>query len=198
VSIQYDNNIGSLLLLDRAKLKIDTLRLACCDPFAESVFLCLGLFPSLTRLIIKECDFLASVSFLRFLALNPQLKSLHISKVKPLPAEVISGITRNCPNLTALNFSMNEWFGDDSLSLLTHGNLSKIEEIEISYTSVRERDSFVNIFQAFPRLKDITVIGCELSADAAICIIDQLALHRLRSSDRSDQRHGSWQICPML
>jgi hypothetical protein len=191
VTVRGWNNFCALFFLSRSNLMIHTLELSYCDPLPDSIFLTLGLFPSLTTLVLYELKRIScSVSFLRFLSLNSQLRSLTLSAIKTPAVAVISGISQSCPNLTYLNVSENQWFGDECVSLLTKGNLQNLEQIYIFSTSVREHDSIVNLVKTFPHLKELLVPSCELSYETSIFIMNELVLPALRSNDREDQLRG--------
>jgi hypothetical protein len=174
-------HFNSLLLLERSRPILQSLFFYR-RPQIELHFL--GHFPFLTQFTLYSFKSSSMPSLIRFLELNPQLESLHFPDINSLSSELISGISRFSPNLKSLDVSLNRWFGDDCVSLLIQGGLSKLETLTIPLTSVRQHDSIVNILRSFPRLKCLDATFYNFSMETNIFYLNEYALPRLMSSDR--------------
>jgi hypothetical protein len=188
------NHFSYPMIIDRSRRALRSLSLSQTgrrrgDPTIDSIFLFLGHFPSLTELDVSSIRLKTSSNFARFLSLNPQLKELSLPRLKNPSTEFIRDLSQACPNLTELDVSQR-WFGDDFVTLLTQGRLSKLEKLDIEETSVREHDSIVNLLKAFPLLKSLRIPSFHLSMTTKVYFLNEYALPRLKSEDPQLQKFG--------
>jgi hypothetical protein len=169
---------SSIYLLERSRRVLHSLIFQAGDSVSR-IFLAgdsvmfLGHFPHLYQLTISNCLSLTSSNFIPFLKINPQLKALHLSVPSPNMTEIISAISQSCINLTKLDLSENQWFGDECVSLLTQGQLLKLEILDLSETSLREHDSIVNLLKSFPRLSSLRINECNISMNTKIYFLNE-------------------------
>jgi hypothetical protein len=183
------NHFSYPMIIDRSRLVLRSLSIfpGGSDLMVNYLFLTLGHFPSLTELNASLVC-LKTANFARFLSLHPQLKNLSLPRFTS--TEFIRSISQTCNNLTELDVSRNEWFGDDCVTLLTQGRLSKLEKLDIGGTSVREHDSIVNLLKAFPFLKSLRIPSFYLSMTTKVYFLNEYALPRLKSEDQELQYLG--------
>jgi hypothetical protein len=155
----------------------------------DSLFLSLGHMPSLTSLNIFELHATRISSFIHFLSLNPRLKELSLPHHSDPSGELVYSVSQTCVNLRKL-YAAGDWFGDDHVTLLTQGRLSKLEELVLLETSVQAHDSIVNILKAFPVLKSFQLDTSELSPTTKVYYLNEYALPCLKSGDPALQRLG--------
>jgi hypothetical protein len=177
-------------LIDRSRLALQSLSIRHQDSKINSLFRFLGHFPSLTELDVKLIYSNQTFHFVHFLSLNPQLKQLSVPSLSTPSPEFIHGILQICPNLTNLSVSRIGWFGDDCVPLLLQAGLSKLENLDLSLTSVRKHDSIVRLLETFPLLKSLEICFCPVSMNTKIYFLNEYALPRLRSGDPELQKIG--------
>jgi hypothetical protein len=177
-------------LIDRSRLALQSLSIRHQDSKINSLFRFLGHFPSLTELDVKLIYSNQTFHFVHFLSLNPQLKQLSVPSLSTPSPEFIHGILQICPNLTNLSVSRIGWFGDDCVTLLLQAGLSKLENLDLSLTSVRKHDSIVRLLETFPLLKSLEICFCPVSMNTKIYFLNEYALPRLRSGDPELQKIG--------
>jgi hypothetical protein len=187
----YDfDHFSYAVIIDRSRHVLQALSIFEHVPKTNSLFQFLGHVSSLTHLDIFSIDSTTSSHFVHFLSLNPQLKKLSVPSLSTRSPDFIRGILQVCPNLTNLSVSRIGWFGDDCVSLLLQAGLSKLENLDISFSSVREHDSIVHLLQTFTHLKCLRIGSCLVSLNTKIYFLNEYALPRLRSGDAELQKMG--------
>jgi hypothetical protein len=190
---------SSIYLLERSRRVLHSLIFQAGDSVSR-IFLAgdsvmfLGHFPHLYQLTISNCLSLTSSDFIPFLKINPQLKSLSLnvrSNQSLNMTEIIQAISQSCINLTELDLSENHWFGDECVSLLTQGQLLKLDILRVGGTSIQEHESVVRILKSFPRLSSLRINECNISMNTKIYFLNEYALPRFRSPDSALQEVGA-------
>jgi hypothetical protein len=189
-----DFDYHHLSLIERSRQVLHSLKFNCRVDSVSPIFLFLGHFPHLYQLTISNCLSLTSSDFIPFLKINPQLKSLSLnvrSNQSLNMTEIIQAISQSCINLTELDLSENHWFGDECVSLLTQGQLLKLDILRVGGTSIQEHESVVRILKSFPRLSSLRINECNISMNTKIYFLNEYALPRFRSPDSALQEVGA-------
>jgi hypothetical protein len=106
--------------------------------------------PNLISIRFYQCSgTLTSRGLRSFLIKSPRVKSMWL-KIDYLSPDAIEVVGSCCPNLTDLDVSWSEWFGDGALRLLGESNL-KLKSLNM--TGLGTTDSLLSLIQKMPSLR---------------------------------------------
>jgi hypothetical protein len=187
-------------LLHHSRTRLKTLSLGgISDPYFQE----LSSFPALTsfRLSCFDAPTLNSLglgyvripitpeSIVNFCVLHPQLQEFSLNFADGFTSEFIVSLVSKCPNLKKLCMSYNKWFDDECVTKLVQGNLDLLS-LDLSSTSVRQKESIELILNSFPNLHSFTFRECGFSLETNEFCLRQVAIPSLLDNDPKIQSMG--------
>jgi hypothetical protein len=178
-----------LLLIMNSKAHLKTLTFCHDSVIPEIYFRQFPSCPSLETFCLIECGDLSFESIDQFFQLNPQLKTLELLLPSLLTPQIITSITRNCPNVTSLDLSECLGFTDALVPELTNSNL-KLISLNLDGTSLENDDSILSFLDSFPSLNYLSFAETYISGEMQKLCVRRVVIPSIMNADPSIQLLG--------